>query len=140
MNQARSSISKFFKEGAFASVLKLRDAGKYAYGYEVLALLDKRRKQKPKMKGDRYHTKSFGQALRYGQYAVVAVCANLGPANNRAEAQALDAVLMQWMGFESWAEGLQSNSSYKSGASFDYVNDYKGSTINADLQHFAFAL
>jgi len=47
---------------------------------------------------------------------------------------------MQWMGFESWAEGLQSNSSYKSGASFDYVNYYKGSTINADLQHFAFAL
>ncbi len=140
VNQARSSISKFFKEGAFASLLKVGDTGKYAYGYEVLALLDKKKKQKPTVKGDRYHTKSFGQALGYGQYAVVAVCANLGPARGVTESQALEAVLAQWMKFEAWAESLHSNKSYRSGASFLYVNYYKGSTIKADLQAYTFSL
>jgi hypothetical protein len=140
VNQARSSVSKFFKASALTSLLKIRDAGKYSYGYEVFALLDKKRRQRPQVKGDRYHTKSYGQALRYAQYAVVAVCANLGQPKNRSEAQALESVLIQWMKFEGWAENLQSNGGYKSGGSFDYVNYYKGSTINADLQHYAFRL
>jgi hypothetical protein len=75
-NQARSSITKFFNKGAIGTVLKLEDAGKYAFGYAALDMLDEKRKNKPKTKGDRYHTKEFGQALRYGQYAVIAVCTN----------------------------------------------------------------
>jgi hypothetical protein len=140
VNQARSSVSKFFKGSALASLLKIRDTGKYAYGYEVFALLDKKRKQKPKVKGDRYHTKSYGQALRYAQYAVVAVCANLGPSKGTIEDQALESVLRQWTKFEAWAENLQSNTGYKSGTSFDYVNYYKGSTINTDLENYTFSL
>jgi hypothetical protein len=42
------------------------------------------------------------------------------------------------MAFESWAENLQSNSTYKSGTAFDYVSYYKGSTINTDLRRYAF--
>ena len=140
VNQARSSVSKFFKEGALASLLKIRDTGKYAYGYEVFALLEKERRQKPPVKGDRYHTGNYGQALRYGQYAVVAVCANLGLSKSRPEAQALQVALKQWTSFEAWAEKQPSNSSYRSGPSLDYVNYYKGSTINADLQRFGFVL
>ena len=139
-NQARSSVSRFFKGSALAALLKVKDTGKYAYAYEVFALLDRRRKQKPKVKGDRYHTNSYGQALRYGQYAVVAVCANRGPSRNKTESNALDAVLTQWLKFESWAESQPSNGGYKTGTSFDYVNYYKGSTINADLQRFRFIL
>jgi hypothetical protein len=140
VNQARSSISKFFAEGAIASVLKVTDAGKYAYGYGVLELLDRRRKAKPNAKGDRYHTKDFGQALRYGQYAVVAVCANRGMAGGKKETDAVAAVLSQWIKFEDWAEKLPTNSAYKPGTSFDYVNYYKGSTINADLQNYTFTI
>jgi hypothetical protein len=140
VNQARSSISKFFAEGAIASVLKVTDAAKYAYGYGVLELLDKKRKAKPSTKGDRYHTKDFGQALRYGQYAVVAVCANRGMASKKSEGDAATAVLSQWVKFEEWVEKLPSNSAYKTGTSFDYVNYYKGSTINADLQNFLFTV
>lgn len=139
-NQARSSISKFFKEGAIASVLKLGDAGKYAFGYEVLRLLDEKRKNKPKTQGDRYHTKEFGQALRYGQYAVVAICANSGLAAKKTEVEAIETVLSQWIGFEKWAEQQSTNSKYKVDSSFDYVNYYKGSTINANLQSFAFTI
>ena len=139
-NQARSSISKFFKGSALASLLKTRDTGKYAYGYEVLALSDKKRKQKPKVRGDRYHVKSYGQALRYGQYAVVAVCANLGQPAQRTESEALEAALTQWTKFEAWAAKQRSNGAYRSGTSFDYANYYKGSTINTDLQRYGFSL
>jgi hypothetical protein len=139
-NQARSSISKFFNEGAIARVLKLKDAGKYAFGYEVLGLLDEKRKAKPKTKGDRYHTKEFGQALRYGQYAVVAICANRGLTAKKTEVEAIETLLSQWIGFEKWAEQLSTNIKYKVGSSFDYINYYKGSTINADLQRYAFTV
>ena len=118
--------------------MKVKDIGKYAYGYEIFALMDGKKKQKPKVKGDRYHTKSYGQALRYAQYAVVAVCANRGMSSKKTEADALESVLAQWITFETWVEKLPSNSAYKSGGSFDWVNYYKGSTINADLQQHQF--
>jgi hypothetical protein len=139
-NETRSSIAKFFDEAVLPSVMRIKDAAKYAYGYEVLELLDRRRKEKPKTKGDRYHTKEFGQALRYGQYAVVTVCANLGPTAKKTAVQSCAAVLSQWQKFEEWAEKQSSNKGYKDGSSFDYVNYYKGSTINADLKAFAFTL
>jgi hypothetical protein len=139
-NQARSSIAKFFNEGAIASVLRLQNADKYAFGYDVLRLLDEKRKTKPKTKGDRYHTKEFGQALRYGQYAVVTICANRGLAARKTELQTIETVLSQWIGFEKWAEQQSSNIKYKVGSSFDYVNYYKGSTINTDLQRYAFTI
>jgi AIPR protein len=47
VNQARSSISKFFKESALSQLLKVKDIGRYAYGYEVLRLLEVKRKSKP---------------------------------------------------------------------------------------------
>jgi hypothetical protein len=139
-NQARSSIAKFFKKEAIANVLKVQDAGKCAFGYGVLGLLDEKRKSKPKTRGDRYHTMEFGQALRYGQYAVVAVCANKG-FGAKTEAQAIETALAQWIGFEKWAEQQPTNAIYnKSHSSFDYVNYYKGSTINADLQNYPFTI
>jgi len=138
VNQARSSIAKFFSEGAIADVLKVSEAEKYAFGYEVLNLLDEKRKAKPKIKGDRYHMKEFGQALRYGQYATVAVCTNHVSSSKKNEGETVEAVLSQWIKFEKWVEQLSTNSKYKIGTSFDYVNYYKGSTINSDLQRFPF--
>jgi len=139
-NETRSSISKFFDEKVFSTLLKVDDAGKYAYGYEVLDLLERKRKEKPKTKGDHYHTKENGQALRYGQYAVVAICANLGPPAKMTAEQAKQAILLQWMKFEHWAEKRASNKGYLDASGFDYVNYYKGSTINSDLKTFTFSL
>jgi hypothetical protein len=139
-NQARSSVTKFFKQGAITSVLSTAEAGRYAFGYEVLDLLETTKKSKPKTKGDRYHMKVFGRALRYGQYAVVAVCVNVGLPAKKTEQESVEAVLGQWPDFESWVERQPNNSKYKSGTSFDYVNYYKGSTIESDLQAYKFAL
>ncbi|MBU1265387.1 MAG: AIPR family protein [Gammaproteobacteria bacterium] len=139
VNQARSSVSKYFEETKLNLLLKVKDVPKYAYGYEVMRLLEARRKSKPKLKGDRYHTKEHGQALRYGQYAVAAVCINLG-LGTKLEEPMLSAVLKDWIKFEAWAESRSSNIAYTSKGSFDFVNYYKGSTINADLQNFSFSV
>jgi hypothetical protein len=138
VSQTRSGISKFFDEVQLASLLKTKEIAKYAYGYEVLQGLDRKRKSKLKTKGDRYLTSQFGQALRYGQYAVVAVCANLGQPKGKTASQALEAALKQWKIFESWVEAQPSNRAYKPRTSFDYVSYYKGSTIKGDLQTYSF--
>lgn len=138
VSETRSSISKFFNETSLAMVLRAQDVGKYAYGYCILEGLNKKRRSKPKTKGDRYHISQFGQALRYGQYAVVAVCVNRAMKKGRTETEALESALNQWLAFESWAEKQRSNNAYKIGRSFDHVSYYKGSTINGDLQRFRF--
>lgn len=140
VNQARSSLSKYFEETKLKSLLKVKDVAKYAYGYEVTRLMEARRKSKPQFRGDRYHTKEYGQALRYGQYAVAAVCINLGLAAKKLEEPTLDAVLKDWTKFEAWAEAHPSNKAYKPMGSFDFVNYYKGSTINSDIQTFPFSV
>jgi len=140
VNQSRSSIAKFFKESAIGTVLKTADASKYAYGYQVLDLLKSKRKSKPKIKGDRYHTKDFGQALRYGEYAVVAASTEVGTANKKTEVEAVNVILAQWRQFESWAEKQTTNAAYMAGGAFDYVNYYKGATINADLKAYTFTV
>lgn len=138
VSETRSSISKFFDETILTTLLKREDVGKYAYGYYVLDVLNKKRKSKPKTKGDRYHVLQFGQALRYGQYAVVAVCVNQAMTKQHTETVALESALKQWLAFESWAENRRSNNQYKIGTSFDHVSYYKGSTINQDLEDYPF--
>jgi hypothetical protein len=92
------------------------------------------------VKGDRYHTKEFGQALRYGQYGVVAACVNHGLDKNKSETEAINVILSQWTKFEVWAQARKSNSIYKVDSSFDFVNYYKGSTINSDLEAYPFTV
>lgn len=138
VNQARSSISKYFKDADLSSILKVKDVNRYAYGYEVHRLLGDKLKTKPLVKKDRYHIKEFGQALRYGQYSVVAVCVNYGMAANKLETEILDVILSQWSKFEEWTSKRPSNNIYKVGTTLDYDNYYKGSTINTDLQAYLF--
>jgi hypothetical protein len=61
-------------------------------------------------------------------------------AAQKTETQAVNAILSQWLKFEEWAEKQSANAAYKSGTSFDYVNYYKGSTINEDLKAYAFSV
>ena len=139
VNLARSSIKKFFSESILPEVLKTKDVDKYVYGYEVDRILDGIRKTKPKVKGDRFHIHDYGQAIRYGRYAVVAACVNRAiPKKNEHDAAML--VLKQWKQFEFWASQQAANKPYLSGGAFDFVNYYKGATINSDVQKFVFVI
>ena len=140
VNLARSSVTKFFSESGLPAVLKIKDVDKYVYGYEVERILDAIRKSKPKVKGDRFHTHEYGQAIRYGRYAVVAVCANRGKGKNKSEQDAATLILKQWKQFESWASTQINNKAYVNNGAFDFVNYYKGATINSDVQKFTFII
>ncbi|MYM90753.1 AIPR protein [Rugamonas sp. FT82W] len=137
--QARSSISKFYKSSEeLEELFKLAGVEKYAYGYQVSQFVEYSRKAKPKTAGDRYHTKQYGQGLRYGQYAILAAAINSGQPNAVTPEQALNMIMSDWKKFEEWAESRTSNKAYKIGKAFDFANYYKGSTVGADLKIYKF--
>ena len=140
VSQARSSINKFYQPLELAALLKIKDIAKYAYGYEVLSLIENFRKSAPDIPGDRYNTKKYGQGLRYGQYVLLAACINLGLPSAKTANQALQTLMAQWPAFEVWVIKEATNNIYKLGNGFDYANYYKGSTVSADVQRYLFKI
>lgn len=138
VNLARSSVKKAFSEMNLPEVLKIKDVDKYVYGYEIDRILEEIRKGKPNLKGDRFHTQDYGQAIRYGRYAVVAACVNRAMPKNKSEQDAAMLILKQWKKFELWASERNANKPYRNNGAFDFVNYYKGATINSDVQEFTF--
>jgi AIPR protein len=140
VNLARSSVTKFFSKSSLPQLLKTKDVDKYVYGYEVDRLLEVTKKGKPKVKGDRFHTHDYGQGIRYGRYAVVAACVNRAMPKKKSEQDAAVLILKQWKQFEIWASTQTANKPYLNNGAFDFVNYYKGATINSDVQKFAFVV
>ena len=135
---ARSSVKKYFAPGALPSLFKLSHVAEYAYGYEVLQLVEEARKAKPATRGDRFNTLLYGQGLRLGQYALVAACTTRGRAAGATPKEALRKVLDQWKMFETWAEKRKENNGYKVDGAFEYTNYYKGPTVGQDLSIYPF--
>jgi len=139
INQARASISKYFDATSLAALFDVKLVSKYAMAYEAFGILESKRKEKPQEKGDRYHVAQYGQALRYGLYAVVASAVNTHKTADESAEERISRVLSHWRDFEIWVVKKTSNAVYGSSGSFDFVNYYKGSTINSDVREYAFA-
>jgi hypothetical protein len=140
-NQARTNVGRFFKANELSELLETGKIDRYAYGYQVRRLLDAERRARPRPKGDRYNTRKYGQGLRYGQYAIVAVCVNIGLKAKRTEEEIVNLILPQWRRFEIWVQKRRSNKGYRiDRRSFDFTNYYKGATVNDDLQEFKFSV
>ena len=98
----------------------------------------------------KYNVEVFGQALRYGKYAVVSVIHNkyvLNEGDNLNESDIpnqITEVLGLWKTFESGVISKSENSSYFKSTSYSAVNSkdmnfegyYKGRTINQDIISF----
>jgi hypothetical protein len=138
VNQAKAGVAQFFREPTFSTLFNVGDISRYAFGYQVLQALDDE-KAKPS-KGDRWQQKKYGQALRYGEYAVVAACVNHGMKSGKPAAEVLAKVLSQWMRFEASLAKRKANAQYFSGGVLDGNSYYKGSTVNDDLKAAKFAL
>jgi hypothetical protein len=65
---------------------------------------------------------------------------NLGPRTGKSESYIVGKILEQWPRFERWAQKKSSNSDYREDGSFDFVNYYKGATVNSDLEKYNFAV
>jgi len=137
-NQAKAGIAQFFREPTFSTLFKVADVARYAFGYQVLQALEDEKAQSSK--GDRWKQKKYGQALRYGEYAVVAVCVNHGIKSGKPAAEVVAKVLSKWLAFEANVAKRKANAPYVSGGSLDGNSYYKGSTVNVDLNKASFAL
>jgi hypothetical protein len=131
----RTGTSRFFQEEQLPLLLKTKDVASYAYGFDVLQNIEMLQKSRPATKGDRYHASLYGQALRYGMNAVLAVSIKLGMEAKVPPQLAVKAVLDQWKSFETWAQSQESN---KAGAVMDFANYYRSSFIGTDLQAYQF--
>jgi AIPR protein len=139
VKEARAGIRKHYSEDALSSLLKTTQVDRYTLGYAVLSELKNRKKENPAKSGDKYHLTKYGHALRYGEYAVVAVCVNTAVKGAETISQRIDRVLGQWLAFENAVVKHEHNKDYKiAGGGFAFVNYYKGSTVNADLKSYAF--
>jgi hypothetical protein len=136
----KSGIQKVFGGEALTKTLNIQNVAKYAYGYEILRLIEEILKPSKKGQSDKYNTAAYGQALRYGQFAVIAICINHGMSSHKSEKDVLNSVLAQWKGFEASIMAKPSNIAYAASGSFSFVNYYKGATVNADLKAYAFTV
>jgi hypothetical protein len=136
--QTKAGVEKFFKEPVFASVFNISDLDRYAFAYQVLRLLAAEKKSKAK--GDRWQQKKYGQALRYGEFAVVGVCVNVGEKTGKSPNVVAEKVLSQWKLFEADAAAKPANTAYVAGSTLDGVSYYKGATVDDDLKAYPFAI
>jgi hypothetical protein len=137
-----------FGQDNFTKTLSSTDRiDEYYLFYRCLAELNAIEKRAVREGKDRWESGTFGQALRYGKFAVVAVCANLGIDRGPHEASGLvQSVLDEWVGFELAIRDKPSNRGYfgmftdvETGTvrqELNYDGYYKGRTVNADLREF----
>lgn len=132
----RAGTEQYFAVGRLETLLKMKDAEKYAYGAEVLKCLEIERKKKPNTKGDRYHCLVFGQALRQGMNAVLTVSINQGTAKNLSASAVVNQTLNNWKLFESWVIQQPANSAYIENGIFNADSYYRGGTVDSDLKSY----
>jgi len=146
----RNSSKVIFREDNFQKTLtdSNREA-EYFYAYNCYKLLNAIERNFAKEPNNRYGVVNFGQALRYGKYAVVAVC------NRMSEDKDIDSVenivndvLSRWLDFESFAISCLTNSTYfkiyidpdteEKQKELNFSGYYKGRTIDNDLKTYFF--
>lgn len=121
------------------------------FAYKILYDLEKSKKGT----SDKYLTKEYGNALRYGKYAVVSVASKFYKPTMKEEElekeaiNAVEIILKKWKDFELKQSKKNSNSKYfqkdidQTGNEIiveDFDNYYKGSTIDKDIKAFDFKI
>lgn len=149
--QARRNSSKvIFQEDNFTKFLSnSTGGGKYYYAYLCHHHLTMMEKSMMEDSRDPFGTVNYGQAIRYGKYAVSSVVVAQHYADNSSLAGISDHVheiINRWPNFETFAAEKKENSDYfqdiydrdSGGTSKHYNFDgyYKGRTLNNDLAIF----
>ena len=144
----QSSDTVLFRENNFKYYLKTEsDYKKYVYGYYCYQyLLDTEKKEK------NYGMDKYGNALRYGKYAVIGIVSrgfdkilDIKEYKSVVE-EKTNSILEKWLSFENEITKKQSNKDYfykyQEGEDIKFVYNfdgyYKGKTINKDLEDFNF--
>ena len=146
----QSSDAVLFKEDNFKKYLnKLLDYKKYIYGYYCYQYLVELENNE-----NNYGMDKYGNALRYGKYAVVnIVCRKFNESINVLQYESniknvTEKVLDRWIAFENYIIEQPDNIDYfykyqeddNTKTIYNFDGYYKGKTINTDLISFDFEI
>jgi hypothetical protein len=144
----RNSSTVLFREDNFSEILSDKNrAHEYFFAYRCYLLLNDIERQFTKEPNNQFGVVNYGQALRYGKYAVISVC-NLLSQDKTLESvkQLVETILSNWLKFESYAISMPTNSAYfriyidpdteEKQKELNYSGYYKGRTLDLDLVKF----
>ncbi|WP_323964150.1 AIPR family protein [Aeromonas hydrophila] len=146
----RSSGGFLFQESNFTKYLNNSErAVEYFYAFKIYQSINALEKSLREDINDRFGTSAYGQAIRYGRFAVTSVCVKKlyqGIESLNKTNEHLKYIIDQWIEFEKSAQGNAKNSLYfktyhdeDSGMlkqDLNYEGYYKGRTIHDDLKRF----
>jgi len=150
----RSSENMIFSQGKlYDTVNDLSRLREYFFAFMCYDALSRIQKKFDKDAHNRYGVVNYGNALRYGKMAVIAVAdkkfnkeMNDDEIGKRAE-EAANECLDKWLEFEKHVATLKHNDDYfrmyadvESGTAWremNYDNYYKGRTLNSDLKAYS---
>ena len=154
VSRARRNSDEFlFKEENFRSIFKDDEIyRKYMFGYFCHEYLVELEKSFEKTMNNKYGVNTYGNALRYGKYAVVNVASKfyreefaLSDYKNIAIG-VVDQILGQWTSFEKYVSEKSYNSDYfysysedgQKNIYYNFDGYYKGRNINYDISNYKF--
>jgi hypothetical protein len=149
----RSSEAVIFFQNKYYDTLKdIQRIPEYVFGYKCLEALNVIEKDFQKEKNNRYGEANYGNALRYGKFAVVFVARNKWTNNVKKEeytekaTDTVKAILKRWLIFEAHISSLDHNKGYfrlipnetnnTIEREMNFDNYYKGRTLNKDLENY----
>jgi hypothetical protein len=144
----RTSSKVLFREDNFSKTLSdKKRAHEYFFAYRCYLLLNEIERQFTKEPNNQYGVVNYGQALRFGKYAVISVCNFLSQDKTPgSEKQLVETILSNWLKFEAYAVSIPTNSTYfriyvdpeteEKQKELDYSGYYKGRTLDEDLAKF----
>lgn len=149
----RSSENQIFKQQNFEKVLNNSDRYKeYFFAYKTYEILVEIQSSIDKDSNNTFGKINYGNALRYGKYAVTSVALNQYNTNFKPDEieeksrEIVNSILDKWLDFEKHIERLPHNSSYfqeiidddltSRRLELNYTGYYKGRTINHDLESY----
>jgi hypothetical protein len=150
----RNSDEVLFKYENFKTVFKDDDSyKKYMFGYFCHEYLIELEKTYDKYKNNKYGINTYGNALRYGKYAVVNVVSRFYSTNfelndyKSLARKITNEILSEWLMFEKYVMKCVHNLDYfysymENGQKNTYLNYdgyYKGRTVNRDIKDYQFS-
>ncbi len=146
----RNSSKVLFREDNFSKTLSNKNrADEYFFAYRCYLLLSEIEKTFSKDINNQFGIVNYGQALRYGKYAVVSVCSFIKENTQTVNADVIvNAILLKWLEFESYSVSQPTNATYfrvyidpdteEKQKELNYSGYYKGKTLDEDLAQFFF--
>ncbi len=141
----RSGVEMLFRGDNFTDTLHDVNRHKgYFFAFRCYEMLSTLERKHYNEKNNRFGVATYGQALRYGKFAVVSACTlNYEGEKSQEVTEIVNSVLSKWLDFEAYVSGIDSNNNYfrtyfdeEKGVNvqeLNFDNYYKSKSLDSDL-------